>query len=33
MTEAPATVPLRDGVLVAVLPGEAGTHWRRGLHL
>jgi thiamine pyrophosphokinase len=28
-----ARVTLGDGVLLAVLPGEAGTHWRRGLHL
>jgi thiamine pyrophosphokinase len=27
----PATVRLRSGVLVAVLPGEWGTHLRRGL--
>jgi thiamine pyrophosphokinase len=31
VTEAPATVRLRDGVLVAVLPGEQGTHLDRGL--
>lgn len=31
VTDAPATVRVRDGVLVAVLPGEQGTHLDRGL--
>jgi thiamine pyrophosphokinase len=31
MVEAPATVGLRAGLLVAVLPGEQGTHLDRGL--
>ena len=33
LAAAVAHITLRDGVLLAVLPGEAGTHWRRGLHV